>query len=289
VAPEADSVYDLTLLDFAQQNQSLEQVTVEQEVEEDATIEEIESIKERRFPWPIDILLYPTSKAGLSTIVVIMLIKLATDFVAIFLSICICGGILGLLLRITLVWSYMYWYFFECVHDSAEGGLRAPETIGCMTGVGDMFWQFFRLFCAYALFYGPVTFYRGYTFLYRIETDSVIFWSLLAYGSIFFPMGVLALAMFGSVNGLNPVLIVRSILSTFMQYCGLIILFFCLGVLFVVTLSMMVRILPKLGLRSYMFLFYISFSILSLYVLLIAGHLLGRFYWRYEDKLRWGF
>ena len=72
VVPEADSVYDLTLLDFPQENQSREQVTVEQEVEETVPIEETDSVKERRLPWPIDILLYLISKAGLAIITIVM-------------------------------------------------------------------------------------------------------------------------------------------------------------------------------------------------------------------------
>ncbi|MFB0524784.1 MAG: hypothetical protein ACETVZ_04545 [Phycisphaerae bacterium] len=250
-----------------------------------ASYESKEQTSERKLPWLLDIFLYPVSKAGLITIAVIIALRLITDIAAVLLLCCIFGGILGLILRIVIVYSYMYWYFSECIRDSAAGSLRAPETL--MPGLSDMVWHWFRLFACYAFFLGPVTFYSGYTYFSSMQMNSVIFWSMLTYGVFFFPIGILAVVMFDSVNGLNPVLLIRSIVSTFLQYCGLVILFYGLGVLFGILLYMVVSILPRFGVLSYMFLAYILFNIFFLYVLLIAAHLLGRFYWRYEEKLNW--
>jgi len=181
----------------------------------------------------------------------------------------------------------MYWYFSECVRDSATGGLRAPEALGSMPGLGAMIWQFLRLFACYAFSLGPVSFYLGYVFLHEIERNSFIFWALLSYGIFFFPMGILAVVMFDSVNGLKPTLLIRSIASTFFHYCGLVILFYGLGILFGVLLAMMRSISARSGFFSSLFLAYISSNIFFIYALLIVAHLLGRFYWRYERKLYW--
>ncbi len=114
-----------------------------------------------------------------------------------------------------------------------------------------------------------------------------ILWSLLTYGIFFFPMGALAVIMFDSVNGLNPVLLIRSIFSTLVQYCGLVILFYGLSILFAIVRALMVPIMAQRGVISYMFFAYIFFHIFTIYALLILGHLLGRFYWQYQEKLNW--
>jgi hypothetical protein len=100
-------------------------------------------------------------------------------------------------------------------------------------------------------------------------------------------MGALPVIMFDSVNGLNPVLLIRSFFSTLVQYCGLVILFYGLGILFYIFRALMVPVMSQRGVISYMFFAYLLFHIFSIYTLLILGHLLGRFYWRYQEKLNW--
>jgi hypothetical protein len=107
-----------------------------------------------------------------------------------------------------------------------------------------------RLFACYALYLGPVTFYRGYIYFSGRPMSNPIYLSFLAFGAFFFPMGILAVVMFGSVNGLNPILLVRSIISTFLQYCGLALLFYGLGVLFAIMLFMMVTLSLRWGILS---------------------------------------
>jgi DNA-directed RNA polymerase subunit RPC12/RpoP len=235
-------------------------------------------IGKRKLPWPIDIMLYPTSAPGLLTIAVII----GGQFVARFLSLCCLGWILQIIMAL-----YMYWYFCECIRDSAAGGVRAPETIGGMAAFGEMFWQYLRLFACYAFFFGPVTFYNAYVLSSDAELNKVIFWSLVSYGVFFFPMGILALVMFDSVRGLNPVLLVSSIVSTFLSYCGLVVLFYGLGVLFIV--GIMGSILSGIvgGAILSLVMTFVFMNLAFIWLLLIAGHLLGRFYWRYEEKLNW--
>jgi len=144
-----------------------------------------------------------------------------------------------------------------------------------------------QLFACYAFTLGPVTFYRGYTYFYEIETNGIILWSLLTYGMLFFPMGVLAVIMFDSVNGLNPVLLIRSISGTLVQYCGLVILFYGLSILFAIVRAFLVPVMTQRGIISSMFFAYLFFHIFTIYALLILGHLLGRFYWKYQEKLNW--
>ena len=275
IARSTDSPHDLTLLDVPEEYKlkdepADEAINQQQESEEDSEAEEAESVGQRTLPWFIDIFLYPISFPGFITMVVIVLGQLLAGFIQIFCC-------LGLILQIIII-LYMYWYFCECIRDSAVGGLRAPETVGSMPGLGEMLWQCLRLLACYAFIFAPMIFYLSWVFISNTKIDVVISLSLLALGSLFFPMGILAVVMFDSIHGLNPFLIIRSIISTFFQYCGLVLFLYALSVLYFLILS----VGSQWGITTYIF-----SNIIFIWMLLIAAHLLGRFYWRYEDKLYW--
>ena len=115
---------------------------------------------------------------------------------------------------------------------------------------------------------------------------------MLTYGVFFYPMGILAVVVFESVRGLNPILIIRSIVGTFLPYCGLVVLFYGLSVLFVIGIIGSGLGLARLTGDSLLsllspLLFIVFMRAGFLWLLLVAGHLLGRFCWRYEEKLNW--
>jgi phage FluMu protein Com len=248
------------------------------ELEEDHT----ESPGKRKLPWPLDIFLYPISTPGLTILAIIIGIPLVFRIVVMLLSILMLRfppllvlfalfACVGFIVRIVMG-LYLYWYFCECIRDSAVGGLRAPETMGGTPGLADMFWQMIRVVGCFAFFFVPTLIY----FLHTRKID-IVFWSLLAYGVFFFPMGLLAVIMFDSFAGLNPLLLIPSIFSTFFQYCGLIMLFGFLSFLFIKIVS----ILPRSLISGFIL------GIFFIYLLIVSAHLLGRFYFRYQEKLYW--
>jgi hypothetical protein len=92
---------------------------------------------------------------------------------------------------------------------------------------------------------------------------------------VFFPMGLLAMIMHDSVSALNPLLLLGSIFRVFLPYVGFVLL---LGML-VVGLALLwpfLIVLPVIGFAA------------VLYGAFILAHILGRFYWRYRDRLDWG-
>jgi len=275
-----DSTHGLTLKDVPDEYKlknglagrpevSEENVDRKSEYDEDSKVEEPKYVGQRKLPWLIDILLYPLSIPGLLTMVVIVLGQL----LAVFLQICCLGSILQIIITL-----YTYWYFCTCIRDSALGGLRAPETIGNMPSLGEMLWQCLRLLACGTFLFAPMIFYLSWLSISDTKKDAAIFFSLLALGIFFFPMGILAVVMFDSVRGLNPMLIVQSIIGTFFQYFGLVLFIYCLGIIYTLILS----VGPQWGITAYIF-----SNIIFIWMLLIAGHLLGRFYWRYENKLNW--
>jgi len=272
-----DSPHGLTLLDVPNRQDALrqkdkpkDQSTIQEykkELEEEPKIDQTEPVPKRKLPWIIDIFLYPVSVPGLVTLGVIigipLLINIATRLLGLFGSFI---AIPGFFVKI-VVGLYLCWYIAECVRDSAAGGLRAPETLGRAPGLGDMLLQLLKIFGCLALCFVPLLIYYQQT--KKVDT---IFWSLLAYAIFFFPMGLLAVIMFDSFSGLNPILLISSILSMFLPYCAMVVAFFSIGFLTTKILSAAPDLLTYC---------------IHLYLALVAAHLLGRFYWHYQDKLRW--
>ncbi len=241
-----------------------------QELEEEPP-KDTDSPAERKLPWFIDIFLYPISTAGLITLGIIILIPLLINIAVGLL------GPFGLFVLVPgffiniVISLYFLWYIAECIRDSAEGGIRAPETIANAPGLSELLLQWLRLLVCLLLFAGPM----GYYFIKTNRTDAT-FWSLLAYAVFFLPMGLLAITLFDSIRGLNPILLLGSIFSTFFTYCGLVLILGAVATTFIA--------LPRM--LSGEWAAFIS-GYLVLYILLVVAHLLGRFYWRYQEKLNW--
>lgn len=236
---------------------------------------EPEPLPQRKLPWPIDVFLYPSSKPGFLFLGVVVLALFAIE-----VSMLLFGIIAGffwpfVFLSRIVITLYVYWYLLQCVKDSALGGIRAPETIGESPGLGEMFGAFGRTIVCAGLCAAPAIFY----FYYRraIGIDAA-FWILVGAGAFYYPMAILAVTMFDSFTGLSPSIVLPSICSVFIQYCGLLLVSGAM-----IWLLAQINRAPLFG----AFLLIPFRRMFSLYVLMVAGHLLGRFYFRYQDKLNW--
>lgn len=291
IAHTIDSPHDLTLIDIPEEyklkDEPVDQYKVSEqtnarqyESEEDLVAEETESTDQRKLPWFIDIFLYPVSLSGITHLAIFTIIP--TLIAILRTSLGKAGGIVGLpgfIINI-LIFLYIGWYFTECVRDSAKGGTRAPEAFASM-GAGEMWSQMQHIVACYLILISPAFFYN----LYTGKLD-VVYWGLLITGSFFFPMGLLACIMFDSIRGLNPKLLIGSILSTFFQYCGLVLLVIAVIFIFTQLIGMVETGAPgkpsavRLILGGVLFFF-------GLYIAFVIAHLIGRFYWRYEKRLNW--
>ncbi len=233
---------------------------------------ESEPAPERKLPWLIDIFLYPANLQGMIFLAIAVLVPLVLQVVALFLCI---FGLLFFLLH-ALIAMYIYWFLAQCVRDSAAGGLRAPETMAETPGIGELIWQVLELFACFVLYAASAGVYFWYT--RRFDT---VFW-LLAGGSAFlYPMALLAVIMFDSTSGLNPLVIIPSVFSTFFQYCGLVVLIAAIVFLYVLT----IKFLPsnpytRMAISPFV-------QAVELYLAMVAAHILGRFYFKYQEKLNW--
>ncbi len=237
---------------------------------------------QRKLPWIIDILLYPLNAAGLTILGITVggpLLLRVLLFVCIACTALFPPAIVFWVLAIVVCWVgsfvlllYMNWYACECIRDSAEGNIRAAETAAITPGLGEIFGQTFRVLLCVLACVAPALVYHMQTH----QTDAIL-WTLLGVGGFFLPMALLAVTMFESIGGLNPVLLVGSILSTLVPYCLLVPLCYTLILLF----PYAVYFVKVIGLPGYLLLF------ATYYVWLVLAHLLGRFYWKYEERLNW--
>jgi len=285
------STFDLTLLEVPQLDEAQEKRTVESgnaagptgKITQSSEQYEDESGTERRFPWLIDIFLYPANRSGLVilgiiitirwfSIIVIRSLGFSTPSLSPMVVIVIPLLCISIIVRVIL-YMFFYWYLCECIRDSAEGGIRAPETIGKTPGLGEMLWLLLRSCVCFAVFAAPVLGY--YLSTRRIN---VVFWAFFAYALLFLPMSFLSFVMFDSLSSsLNPVFLVGSIHSTFLPYCAMIMVFLTAG-FFIITI---VRDIDFTLIRK----FIIHFSMM--YLLMVTAHLLGWFYNRYRQQLNW--
>jgi hypothetical protein len=125
-------------------------------------------------------------------------------------------------------WGYLMLMLQSVIHGTAMGEQTVPKWPD-FDGMGELAGKWFQWMVALALCMGPALF-----FLIRwniTEDDSLLIWVILFgfSGAVYFPMGILGVAMYDSLVALNPMLVVRSILRvpghyvlTLLVFAGLI-------------------------------------------------------------------
>jgi DNA-directed RNA polymerase subunit RPC12/RpoP len=180
---------------------------------------------------------------------------------------------------ITLVWLvlldlYLVHYLSTCLSGSAQGQTRAADinSASSALSVDALLSTFQTIFPAVALIWAPPIAY----FVIRGQVDWIlILWTAAA--GFLFPMILLAVNDFDSLRGANPFLVVPSIISVLWPYCGLVLILSILAALSGGLMYLSCRPGGTWLARPPI-----------MYILLVQIHLLGRFYWRYQDRLRWG-
>lgn len=219
----------------------------------------------RKHPWPLDVILYPTSMSGLLNLAVFGGFLLLNVVMARVYS--LYGGILRLIPGI-LITAYLTYYLAECVRDSADGGTRAPDNLTSMPDFKDASLQVQGLLLAALAFGMPAGLYA----LVRWRIDPM-FWTLLGCAGFFFPMALLSVILFDSVSGLNPRYWLISVTRAFIPYLGLVL---------ALTSIIAVTVWVVRSMAGFLLL-----ALVILYMVMIGAHLLGRFYFRYERQIGW--
>ncbi|MHC4324603.1 MAG: hypothetical protein ACYSUX_10050 [Planctomycetota bacterium] len=235
---------------------------------------------ECKLPWIIDAFLYPISASGMINLAVFVLVPEFVSFLIVvlvsLLSPFLQFGTPYIIRFLTLPFyiifgCYVVYYVAHCVVDSTKGNRRATDLpMANIFSAGDLVAQAILLLGCVAICFCPAAFY--YLFTKRID---YWFWVLLAFGGFFFPMFFLRGTMFDSFDALNPIEIFRSIFSTFLPYCGLVLFFMALG-------GFAVAALLRLPIWRFLR------ACIIYYLVFVLAHRSGWFYWWYKDKLKWG-
>ena len=237
---------------------------------------------ERKLPFFIDVFLYPLNKSGLIMLGIFIGVPLVIRILNWFMMI----GLMSLpplmpfyyfasfIMWIfeAVVFLYMFWYLAECVRSSAAGWIRAPETAAITPGLAEILWQVFKIVLCLILFFGPAAVY-----FFNVRQADRKFFAILSAGTFLFPMALLSVIMFDSLSGLNPLVIIGSILSTFFGY----ILLAVFAVAFAWSFLKIVMYDARFAALEWIT------AAISIYLLMVGAHILGRFYYRYERKLNW--
>jgi len=221
------------------------------------------------------VLFFPISPSGLTVMGIAVFLPPIAAFICRFIPY---GSILSLLVYI-IVLAYFYGYLILSVKSSAGGERRAPSVMieDEDYDIFTILWQFFQVFIPILLCFGPVLIYWSD----KKQTD-LYFWWILAGGGFVLPMATLSVMIHDSIAGLNPFLLLISIVRTLIPYLITVLIFYIPVFVFAAMViglfgtgfshSLVVIILLRL-VRNYMF--------------IASAHAIGWFYYINRERLRW--
>ncbi len=223
---------------------------------------------------------YPLKKDGPIILIAGAILFAIADFLArraSLLGIPLYGMLFGILVSL-LITAYLLRYLFSVVSDSAEGEPSPPTWPEFERGsyISESFDAIFKFIGPAALSFAPAAVYY---FFGPKKPDFTLLYLLIAFGCVYCPMGLTAVAVFDDLGALNPIPIVRSMFRAPLEYLATCIIFAFL--LLVNYLRQIYLVIPILAIGPV-----IRWFIL-LYLWTVTMHLLGMFCYANRHKLRW--
>ena len=231
---------------------------------------------QRQYAWPVDVLLYPSSVSGLWNLAIIVGVPVTFMIIRRLLgeSIHTVGHVFYF--ADLVIGLYAVWYLGECTFDSARGGTRAPDTSSQKVDWRAMLLRVVYLAAPGALFFLPAYLYPTFA-----EREDAVYWALVAWGFVFFPMGFMAMVALDSESALNPLMLLRAIVRTLREYVVLVLVLLAAAIVLRLVGREMLHWERPIWLRA------IGHAIVT-YGGFVLAHILGRFYWRHRQQLDWG-
>jgi pSer/pThr/pTyr-binding forkhead associated (FHA) protein len=210
---------------------------------------------------------YPLKKNGPMMLVCGTIFFGLLDFAANFL-----GGLISMFLVVLTV-GYLFTYMESIVNSSAQGETEMPSWPEFSDYIHDILFPFLRFTSVWAVCLGP-------GIVTMIVWHPVIGMVVLGIGLFCAPMALLAVAMAGSIGGLNPFVIFPSIAKVPLEYllvCGLLLIVLGMqGALRFALEAVDIPIVPAA-----------VATFLGLYGITVEMRLLGLLYHTRKDRLAW--
>jgi hypothetical protein len=211
---------------------------------------------------------YPFKKNGLIMLVGGAVFLTLVDLVNI---VPVFGMVLGLVFSI-LAAGYMSAYFLSIITCSAAGNESPPPWPDLHNAWDDALRPYFLVLGTVLLCFGPALLYS------LLGEDARITWVLLGAGMFYLPMALLGVAMFDSIGGVIPMLVIPSIIRLPAEYTVACVI---MGTAFAVALAgqVLAGVVPLVGgLMS---------NFIGLCLLFLEARVLGLLYHSNSDKLGW--
>lgn len=189
--------------------------------------------------------------------------------------------------------GYLLTYMQSIIHSTAVGEEEMPPLPGLTNFWEDILLPYFQLMGLMLISFAPAIGVRWWVIATQQESMGLLVQAVFALGYLYFPMGLLALAMLDSVAAANPLLVIPSILKVPLEY--LVTLIALAGVLGISELGdSMLRVLFPRGVGTHsvaklleLFAAQAFWSLASLYLLIVSMRILGLLYLTNKDKLGW--
>ena len=195
---------------------------------------------------------------------------------------------MGVIMEITAA-GYLFTYLQSILFSTANEDRELPGLPGVDNFLEDVLQPFFRLLGLAIVCFGPAI---GFAFLSpRITIVPALVAQLIGY--VYFPMAFLAVAILDSVAAANPLFVVPSMFKAPLEYFFALVFIFFVNVVYFGGGFVVGRIFYEgfetrsMGMLFGMIGSYIFLSLISLYLLLVAIHMLGLIYVAKKERLGW--
>jgi len=214
---------------------------------------------------------YPFRKMGWAMIVGGAIFFTIADFVATYNI-----WFFGLIAQVFL-WGYLSAFLIQNIAEAADGQDSPPDWPSVTNLVDDILRPFLLVLGALVVSFAPLIAYMILS--WPIDMASPILWVLLVVSAAYLPMALIAVALYRSVNALNPITVIGGIVKTMPAYLVAAAAFFLIYAGNVLIRSAIAAGTP-FGISP------LAWA-LSLYFLMVEMYILGRLYYTHSRRLGW--
>lgn len=197
------------------------------------------------------------------------IISVITDIVS------FAGGLISLI-AVVLLSGYICAVFFDIINSTATGNTEAPDFPDVSSVMDDVFEPFVHVIAVLLVSFGPWIAYQYFSD--ELLINDAIFYGLLGFGVIYFPMAMLAVVILGRLGGMSPHIVIPAIFRGGWLY-WIAVVMLCLLYFVKITTNSMFEGRFILG--------SLIAAVLGMFTIMTSGRILGIVFRDREEELGW--